>query len=436
MEDFIFTTIVLVAGLAIHAVVLRFHSRDEGRVLTLSFAFHVVACIGLNLVYQYYYGGGDLLTYHRLSVPIAEAMRYDFEGITPDVVRMMLQQEHRLPFLINGDGSTSSMQAFAVFLCFVTGDSLYASAMIITVGSYLSKVLVFRALSPQLPAEEKRLLLLAVMLSPSGVVWTSALLKEPVVMIFIGPFLFGVRSLVERRRSLVAMALVVGSAASIVLFKPYVLVALVIASGVWMAWVRAPGGASLLARPRNLLFAVCIIGFGFSAASTLLPGLALESLEESVTNQRRAAMGEEGDSNFSLEGIEEPARRGLAAQLALTPLALGTALFRPFIFEARKAMQFLNALEATWLLILAVQVLTRARLATVTGRILKSPVLMMSLTLVLILGLGTGLSTGNLGTLSRYRAPMMPFFLFLLLVLRTRQAEPSVSSFEAQHAPA
>lgn len=416
---------MLAVGLAIHGVVLRFHSRDEGRVLTLSFAFHVVACIGLNLVYQYYYGGGDLLTYHRLAVPIAEAMRFDFEGITPEVLGMLLQQEHRLPFLVNGDGSTGSMQAVAVFLCFITGDSLYASAMLITLASYLSKVLVFRALSPQLPADEKRLLLLAVMLSPSGVVWTSALLKEPMVMVFIGPFLLGVRSLVDGRRSLPAAAVVIASAAAIALFKPYVLVALIIASGVWITWARAPAGAnSLITRPRNLLLAVSLIGFGFSAVSALFPGLALESLEESVTNQRHAAMTDEGDSNFSLEGPvptdgSGPVKRGLGSQLALTPLALGTALFRPFIFEGRKAMQFMNALESTWLLVLTFQILARSRLTVVTSRVLRSPVLMMSLALVLILALGTGLSTANLGTLSRYRAPMMPFFLFLLLVLRT-----------------
>lgn len=441
MEDFIFTPIVLAVGFAIHAVVLRLHRPDEARVLSTSFALHVVACIGLTLVYQYYYGSGDLLNYHRLSVPIAEAMRFDFENIGVEVTRMLFQQEHRLPFLVNGDGSTGSMQAVSVFLCFFTGDSLYASSMVITLGSWLSKLLIFRALSPGLSVQERRFALLAIMLSPSGIVWTSALLKEPMVMVFMGPFFLGVRWLIEGRRFTVAVASIVLAGGAIALFKPYVLVALVAASGVWVAWARAPGGAaSLVSRPRNLLLGICLIGFGFSASSTLFPGLALESIEESVTNQRRAAMTDEGDSNFSIEetGLDRdaPIQRGLAAQLALTPLALGTALFRPFLFEARKAMQFLNALESTWLLVLAFQVLTRARIAATTTRILTSPALMMSLTLVLILGLGTGLSTANLGTLSRYRAPMMPFFLFILLALRGSAPRAEAVGLEVRHVSA
>jgi len=46
---------------------------------------------------------------------------------------------------------------------------------------------------------------------------------------------------------------------------------------------------------------------------------------------------------------------------------------------------------------------------------------------VLVLALGTGLSTANLGTLSRYRAPMMPFFLLLLIILREPEKAPAPS---------
>jgi hypothetical protein len=35
---------------------------------------------------------------------------------------------------------------------------------------------------------------------------------------------------------------------------------------------------------------------------------------------------------------------------------------------------------------------------------------------VLALALGTGLATTNMGTLSRYRAPMEPFFFILIMV--------------------
>ena len=50
-----------------------------------------------------------------------------------------------------------------------------------------------------------------------------------------------------------------------------------------------------------------------------------------------------------------------------------------------------------------------------------SPALLFCFVLTVSLWLGTGLSSPNLGTLSRYRTPMMPFFFALLLLLRFRE---------------
>ena len=146
--------------------------------------------------------------------------------------------------------------------------------------------------------------------------------------------------------------------------------------------------------------------------------------------QRRVALEVEGDSNFSLEGAlgrDSTENTSALAQLALAPLALGTALYRPFLFEARKAMQALNALETTWVLIVTIQVLRRYGLARSVARILASPGLMFCFVFTLILAVGTGLASSNLGALSRYRAPMMPFFAVLLLILR-KQTQPALSA--------
>lgn len=86
-------------------------------------------------------------------------------------------------------------------------------------------------------------------------------------------------------------------------------------------------------------------------------------------------------------------------------------------------MQFANALEATWIIVLTIQVFRRNTAAGVLRRVTNSPTLMFCLAFTLILALGTGLSTANLGTLSRYRAPMMPFFFTLLFMLRVPESE-------------
>lgn len=438
MEDFIFTPIVLAVGLAIHAVVLRFHDREEGRVLTLSFAFHVAASIGLILIYTLYYTeGGDMISYHQFSVPIAAALRFDFESIAPEVLNLLFQREHRLPYDVVGESSTGSMQAVAVILSFLLGDSLYASAVLITIGSYVSKVLVYRAFRTAGPEGSRKLLLLALMLSPSGVMWTSGLLKEPMVMVFIGPLLLCFRWLLDGRRLALASVIGIVAGGSITLFKPYVLIALVIAGGVWITWARVIRDRGAIAlKPGYLALAGLVVFVGFAGATRFFPKLTLDSVGESMAFQRRVAGEIEGGSNFSIEGPgidrESTQNLSLTSQLALAPLALITSLFRPFLFEARKAMQLLNAIEMTWLLVLFFQAFWGSGFRRALNFVTREPVLMFCVAFVVVLALGTGLSTSNLGALSRYRAPMMPFFLFLLLAVRAERLTTEAASSRRQ----
>ena len=58
--------------------------------------------------------------------------------------------------------------------------------------------------------------------------------------------------------------------------------------------------------------------------------------------------------------------------------------------------------------------------ALVPGIVARSPFLFSAVVFCGVFGLGVGLATANLGTMSRYRAPMMPFYVTTLLILRQR----------------
>lgn len=431
MEELVFTTLVLGLGVGIHQVVLRFHARSfEQRLLNRSFVAHLAAGFALILVYRFYYaneegeGTGDLNMYYRFGVPIADALRADFTTVFPEIWALFTHQEYRLPLDPFGMGSTGTMQAIAVALLFVLGNSQFAATTVIAVGSYVSKVLIYRALRDEFPDSQHEKVLFASMLSPTAIVWTCALLKEPVLMLAFGPAFLGLRWVLEGRRLGLAGLLIAAGGAVILLIKPYVMIALAIGGGVWIFWARTvKAGTNLAVKPFYLVVAILVVALGFSTASAVFPSLSPDQVAESIQYQRRAAAQSSGGSNFYLEGQDGPAAetgggRGIISQATLVPLALLTALFRPFIFESFSAMQFLNAIEMTWLTMMFVQIVRRNRWRDLVRRVTASPALMFCLAFVLVLALGTGLSTANLGTLSRYRAPMMPFFLLLLLILR------------------
>jgi hypothetical protein len=433
MEDFIFASIVLAVGIGVHVAVLRRHRRDQGQLLTLGFAAHVAsAVIQVLLVLYYFPGGGDMLNYFAVGVPAAELLWDDFPRFAPELLKAFLQfEEFHLPVELFGASSTQSMSAASGFLLFLTGNSLYAASMAVGIASYVSQVLIFRVLRSYFPREQEHLVLVGTTLLPSAVFWSSALLKEPLVMAALGPVLLALRWLSLGRRRVLALVLLVPGALVIAMLKPYVLMTLSIAAAVFYLWTRFSVVQSAELKPFAVITALAIGLGGLVLGNRYFAKGEADSAAAAFATQRRVGYEVEGGSNFRLEDSapadEDISKRSLTAEFALAPLALGTALFRPFLFEARNAVQLVNALEATYLLILFVQMVRRRGWTAMIGTIRRSPAMMFCATFTLALALGTGLATTNLGTLSRYRAPMMPFFFTLLLVLRAPERVPTIA---------
>jgi len=76
-----------------------------------------------------------------------------------------------------------------------------------------------------------------------------------------------------------------------------------------------------------------------------------------------------------------------------------------------------NAVETTVLTVLFVRILFTRNLGNVRRQIADNPFLVFCVVFVIAFGIAVGLASSNLGTLSRYRSPLLPFFVVLLLVL-------------------
>ncbi|MDP2270227.1 MAG: hypothetical protein Q8K32_05795 [Archangium sp.] len=415
-------------GLGVHVAVLRRHSADEAKILNAAFALHLASGFGQVLLTQYYFGGGDMTGYFQTGVPMADAMRADFGTFFPAVVEGFFRVEELsapVEFMAGG-GSTQSMSAIAILLLFGLGNSLYAAVLTLSIGSYLSKVLLYEAIAQDFAPPLRRYALIGATLLPTAAFWSCGLLKEPVVMCMIGPAVLGLRWLSNGHRRGAAIVMVVGSAVVISVIKPYVLMALSIAAGLFYFWSRLFSNEAAALKPFALITAVAVGSGGFVLGNRFFTKAENDDASKSFSRQRQVGANVEGGSNFSIEGApregEEVVDRGFAGELALAPFALFTALFRPLIFEARNAVQLANALEATLLLVMFLQIVRERGLRGLFNAVRGSPTLLFCATFTLALALGTGLASTNMGTLSRYRAPMMPFFFVLLMVLRNEKA--------------
>jgi hypothetical protein len=428
MEDFIFAPIVLMVGFGVHAAILKQHTPREGKTLTLSFAMHMAAGVGQVLLTRYYFKGGDMFGYYEAGVPMADALRSDFGLFFPALVQGFFRVgEIEAPIeFYPGGGSTQSMSAAAIFILFLLGNSLYASTLFVATLSYVAKVMLYRALRPEFPGHLHRFILAGTTLLPTAVFWSCGLLKEPLVMAALGPLVLGLRWLLAKERRALALVMVVTSAAIISVLKAYVLMVLSIAAGAFYFWARLLSRESAALKPFALVTAAMLGFSGFVLGNRYFEKSESEDAAASFARERQRGYAVEGGSNFNIEvgplgGGEAATQRSLAYEFLLAPIALFTALFRPLLFEARNAVQLANAIEATMLLVLFVQIVRRRGIAGIGRAVRRSPTLLFCALFTAALALGTGLATTNMGTLSRYRAPMMPFFFTLLLVLRYEQ---------------
>jgi len=92
-----------------------------------------------------------------------------------------------------------------------------------------------------------------------------------------------------------------------------------------------------------------------------------------------------------------------------SPWALISGLFRPFVWEATGASSWLAAIENLFLVVFTAALFFREKVESGNTLLLVSLLVYVSLLCIFL-----ALSTPNLGTLSRYRVGLLPFFVFII----------------------
>jgi len=139
-----------------------------------------------------------------------------------------------------------------------------------------------------------------------------------------------------------------------------------------------------------------------------------------------------GGSGYS---VGDPSARTMVQQLVFAPIGLVFVFLRPTLFEIRNAAMALSAIETSICVLAVLRLVVRAGFSRPLRWVLRDPNLAAACVFVLIFAVSIGLSTTNFGMLSRYRAPMMPFYATVLLVLnmqlgfrRVRIRRPAMSA--------
>ncbi len=432
VDDLLRALFLALLGIVPCAMLLRGFEARERSLLMASYGLHVVGAVANVVLALYVYRGGDMLWYTRSGRDMASLMGYAFGDFAPEVLKLLFQKPVMLPLPDLGAGtSTGSMHGLTGIICFLTGGALYTANMAVALPAFFGKLFAYRVLRDAFPEYLRMRVLCAVMLVPTVILWSSGLFKESVAIAGLGLLIYGVPRFLQHRR--VSSLLHIALGATIVsLFKPYILFAFVLGMGAWFYADRATkhGTVALRFRPMHLVLGGALALGGVIGLGKLFPTFALDKVAEQAAHLQWAGQLAPGGSTYEMGNAEA---RTLSGQLVYAPWALVSALFRPFFFEVRNPQMLANALETTVLLWLSGRALLTRGKVWLWKAITGSPWLVFSVTFIVTFGVAVGLATTNLGTLSRYRMPLVPFLTLIVLV--TTAPAPAPANVTSRRSP-
>ena len=386
----------------------------------------VVGAIVLGVLYHTLYGG-DTNNYYRQAGVVYHAFGDSFsagwELVTTagDITPAIRKYTDQLTWFGHGNNEYFVIRVAAVFalLSFNTYTVIAVLFAALTFSGMWVMFMTFAKIRPQVYNE----LAIAVFFLPSVFFWGSGLLKDSLCMGALGWLFYAFyRGAIERRNIIRCVVVGVGASMVILAMKTYILLAFMPPALLWVFNESTRDIRSVavrwVAKPLFLGVGaiVAIYAMGQLAAADARFNLENIGAQSKLTADYLQQVSQtENGSGYNI-GAQDGSLGGM---VKLAPQAVVVALFRPFLWEARNPTMLLSALEATYFLLLTIRILWRVGPLKTLSAVSRTPVLTMCFVFSLIFAISVGISSGNFGTLVRYKIPLMPFYLSGLYILQS-----------------
>ncbi len=427
VQDLLITPFYLIVLLAVaYALRPACTTAQTKRFFLPALAVRFFGAIMLGVIYQFHYGGGDTFNYFD------HGSKYIWQGFMDDPllgVNMLLdgggqRQPETFQYTQHiwyyRDPASFMIVRIVAFIDIFTLHTYSATALFFAAFSFSGVWALYSAVQQKYPQHTKWLAY-GVLFMPSVVFWGSGILKDTVTLGALGWMTWAlIRWIDLGQKGWKEVTVLVLSFLLIYHIKIYIVICFVPMVGIWLLFknlkrVRSMPLKILVAPFLIVLFAVG----GFLALQQISADNAKYSLDNVAEQARITAYDirygwgarEEGDGGYDI-GIPDGTVGGM---VQLMPKAIVVSLFRPFPWEVRNPFMLLAALEALVVLFFTLKFLVRKG---GIGRLLADPFLVFCFFFALLFAFAVGVSAFNFGTLLRYKIPLMPFYVIVLVVLQ------------------
>ena len=409
------------------AVVLRNKHFSRGHILRPYFIpallLKIIGSVAFAAVYQFYYGYGDTFGYYNMGNFFTQILKdnpLDFLTIYftgGDAYFLPKSYVYNFDYLYNHHIATIIVSRFSSFIGLIT----FGNYLLITVGfsilSFSGLWKLFRLFATLYPAIVKQLAW-CILFVPSVIFWGSGLLKDSITLGAIGWLTFACWSLFFlKKRIKASILIIIITIWTLIQIKAYILLSFL--PGL-LIWVGALYYKKIQNKQLQILmwpFFILILSFIAIQASGLIAkenkALSLEEITTTALGTGATLQQYDAGSTYDL-GIKSAS---FGAILVNSPLAVITTLFRPFVWEVKNVVMLFSALESFGILILTALMLFKTGLLKAIKITFSKSIVFFCFIFAIVFSIGVALSSGNFGTLVRYKLPAMPFYLVFLLLL-------------------
>jgi hypothetical protein len=390
--------------------------------LTLKF----IGAIGLGIIYQFYYHGGDTFNYLYHVKVIESAFNQSFATGLKMIFEATSKDPSFAPYLPHIFWQVDSTEYYVVRIAAFFGmfcfNSYVAIALFFAVSSFSGIWALYMTMTKIRPHVYKELAW-TMFYVPSLFFWGSGVLKDSLCMGALGWLFYGFyRGFIQKQKIIKSLLIVCLSAYILSSIKIYILLCFLPAA---LLWVFNENSARIKNSTLRMLAKPVFFAIGgavaFFAATNLTKGderFDVDKLGErskiTADYLYETSVKQEGSGYYL--GKQDGTIGGMAK---LAPQAIATSLFRPFLWEAHNPVMLLSALEAAFFLIFTLRIFWRTGTMATLRIIGSTPVLLMSFIFSLIFAASVGITSSNFGTLVRYKIPLIPFYLSGLYILRS-----------------
>ena len=257
---------------------------------------------------------------------------------------------------------------------------------------------------------------------PSVIFWGSGFMKDTITLSCIGWVTHFFYLIFYENKKIVANSIFALIFLYIIyIIKSYIVMAFLPAALLWGVGLLSYKikDTRLILFARYFLYASAIVGIvvvGGKLQTEMFGEYNVESVgfKSFVTSDYLYRISNEQDGSGYTLGDFDPTLLGMLEQ---APAGINVTLFRPYLWEARKPIVMISALESLLYLIFTIVVIFRNNPIGWFNEFFADETLQFCLIFTLIFAFAVGISTSNFGSLVRYKIPCLPFYTAFLIIL-------------------